>query len=231
MPPMRSLCQWSLYLSALYCWHLFLAQTWGNTKVIASFGSPPAPSRQRKQVASEVPPPPSPLHLKEAPLPPSPPPWGLPPNSATNTTAMCGVIQPHTEYDGAVMVPGTGPGAAVSSSVADCCALCAKTRGCNVWVACTHSWCGNQCWLKWVDDPSKVQTRSKTSETPWTSGTLHKDIPSELPRPPASALDAVRIVTLNTKFGELRIRLKPQWHLPSVRFVQEAALSDSCTVK
>ena len=137
----------------------------------------------------------------------------------------------HTEYDGAVMVPGSGPSATVSTSVADCCALCTKTRGCNVWVACTHSWCGNQCWLKWVEDPSKVKTRASGGETPWTSGTIAKDMPALLPAPSDAVLDAVRVVALKTSAGVLRIRLKPDWHLPSVRFVQRAALSDSCTVK
>ena len=100
-----------------------------------------------------------------------------------------------------------------------------------MWVACTHTWCGNQCWLKWVEDPAAVKTRASGGETPWTSGTLQKDLPSLLPRPSEAALNAINIVALKTKHGELRIRLKPGWHLPSVRFVREAALSDSCTVK
>ena len=109
--------------------------------------------------------------------------------------------------------------------------MCAETRGCNVWVACTDPWCGSQCWLKWVEDPTNVQARAKGGEVPWTSGTFQKDVPSLLPTPSEAALDAVRVVALKTAFGELRIRLKPEWHLPSVRFVREAALSDSCTVK
>lgn len=100
-----------------------------------------------------------------------------------------------------------------------------------MWVACTHAWCGQQCWLKWVEDPSSIKARASGGEVPWTSGTHQKDIPSLLPRPAEAALDDVRIVTLKTSAGELRIRLKPEWHLPSVRFVQAAALSDSCTVK
>jgi len=129
------------------------------------------------------------------------------------------------------MVPGSGPGATVSSSPAECCALCAKTRGCNVWVACTDPWCGNQCWLKWVEDPSKVAVRGEGGSTPWTSGILHKDVPGEQPVPTERELNATQIVTLVTGEGELRIRLKPEWHLPSVRFVQAAALGDFCTVK
>ena len=45
------------------------------------------------------------------------------------------------------------------------------------------------------------------------------------------ALNATRVVALSTPHGALRIRLKPEWHLPSVRFVQAAALGDFCTVK
>jgi hypothetical protein len=82
-----------------------------------------------------------------------------------------------------------------------------------------------------VEDPGSVQTRATGGETPWTSGTHLKDIPGSLPVPPEATLNAVRIVALKTSAGDLRIRLKPDWHLPSVRFVQRAALSDSCTVK
>ena len=68
-------------------------------------------------------------------------------------------------------------------------------------------------------------------DNPWTSGTLHKDVPGEQPLPSEAAPNATRIVALRTAAGELRIRLKPEWHLPSVRFVQRAALGDFCTVK
>jgi len=129
------------------------------------------------------------------------------------------------------MVPGTGAGATKSKSPSDCCALCANTRGCNVWVACTNPWCGDQCWLKWTDDPSKPVVRGQAADTPWTSGALLKDVPSVLAAHSEATLNGTRIVALKTKFGELRIRLRPEWHLPSVRFVQRAALTDSCTVK
>jgi hypothetical protein len=82
-----------------------------------------------------------------------------------------------------VMVPGSGPGATVSSSPAECCSLCARTRGCNVWVACTDPWCGSQCWLKWIADPSNPTTRNSGATNPWTSGTIHKDVPAEQPVP------------------------------------------------
>ena len=49
--------------------------------------------------------------------------------------------------------------------------------------------------------------------------------------PSEKVLNATRVVALRTAAGDLRIRLKPEWHLPSVRFVQQAALGDFCTVK
>ena len=100
-----------------------------------------------------------------------------------------------------------------------------------MWVACTDAWCGSQCWLKWVADPSKPTTRGSGGTTPWTSGTIHKDVPSEQPVPSETALNATRVVALRTSAGDLRIALKPEWHQPSVRFVQHAALGDFCTVE
>jgi len=100
-----------------------------------------------------------------------------------------------------------------------------------VWVACTDPWCGSQCWLKWIADPSKPTTRGSGATNPWTSGAIHKDVPTEQPVPSEKALNATRVVALRTTAGDLRIRLKPEWHLPSVRFVQQAALGDFCTVK
>ena len=93
-----------------------------------------------------------------------------------------------------------------------------------MWVACTDAWCGSQCWLKWVADPSKPTTRGSGGTTPWTSGTIHKDVPSEQPVPSETALNATRVVALRTSAGDLRIALKPEWHQPSVRFVQHAAV-------
>ena len=124
------------------------------------------------------------------------------------------------------MVPGSGDGATVSSSPAECCALCAKTRGCNVWVACTDKWCGNQCWLKWTDTPATPTVRASGGTVPWTSGTIQKDVPGDQPEPSETELDSTRVVALSTSEGELRIRLKPEWHLPSVRFVQKQRQRD-----
>ena len=232
---LRRVALWAIYLAVLWSWHSFLQATWTVPK-----GPPPMDRSGAQQLT-----PPSPPHriaqqqqqqqllqqvVQSVTLASSPPP---PPQQRTSfdvNAATC-TGSAHTEYDGAVMVPGSGAGATVSKSPADCCALCARTRGCNIWVACTHSWCGNQCWLKWTDDPSKPTVRAKGGETPWTSGSLRKDVPADQPVPSEAALNSTRIVSLQTTHGALRIRLRPDWHVPSVRFVQAAALGDFCTVK
>ena len=220
---------WLLYLAVLYSWHRLLAEI-----MLPATPPPPPPS-------PPPPPPPSP----PPPPPPPPPPSPIPTTTtATATTAAVAAAttatapsnqqcqgKANTEYDGVVMVPGSGPGATSSASVAECCELCAKTRGCNVWVACTNPWCGNQCWLKWTDTPSKPAIRGQGGSIPWASGSIQKDVPGDQPAPSEAALNTTRIVSLRTGAGELRIRLKPEWHLPSVRFVQAAALGDFCTVK
>jgi cyclophilin family peptidyl-prolyl cis-trans isomerase len=129
------------------------------------------------------------------------------------------------------MVAGAGPGA-LSLSPAACCAECAATRGCNVWVACMEPrQCGQQCWLKWAEDPAKPAVRGDAPSVPWHAGTLMKDA-AYLARVPTEAqLNATRVVALKTRFGDLRIRLRDDWHLPSVRYVQQVALGDVCTVK
>ena len=219
------------YALLLGYWHVLLSG------FFAVQAEPPTSLRQQPVPAvrlSPPPPPPSTSLLPPPPSPPPPPPPSTPPVRAAvespPTLAQC-TGHVHTEYDGAVMVPGSGPGATVSTSVAECCALCSKTRGCNVWVACTNPWCGNQCWLKWAEDPSKPTVRAQGGTTPWTSGTIQKDVPGDQPVPPEAKLNATRVVALRTSAGDLRIRLKPEWHLPSARFVQKAALGDFCTVK
>ena len=66
---------------------------------------------------------------------------------------------------------------------------------------------------------------------PWASGTLAKDAPGLAPPVSDDALNRTRAVALHTEFGELRIRLRPEWHLPSVRYVQRVARQDVCTAK
>lgn len=217
------------YLVALYCWHLLLGSFFvpSPSQLPLPTKTPTGTKPRVESVRSKAV---KPLPLSPSPPPQPPPPPPPPPKKSLEDKAQCqGHV--HTEYDGAVMVPGTGVGATVSKSPADCCRLCQTTRGCNIWVACTDAWCGDQCWLKWVEDPSKPLTRAVGGTTPWTSGALMKDCPKSQPVPSNASLDAVRVVALKTSAGEIRIRLKPEWHLPSVRFVQAAALGDFCTVK
>ncbi|KAJ1629762.1 hypothetical protein T492DRAFT_1117584 [Pavlovales sp. CCMP2436] len=70
--------------------------------------------------------------------------------AAQKPALTCAAPMEHTELWGDVVVPGFGPGAATAASPAECCELCACTRGCNVWVACSNEQaCQKQCWLKW----------------------------------------------------------------------------------
>ena len=233
---MRSACRrgiwWCAYLCALLAWHQLLSQA--------------------------LPPPVQPPSALPSPLPPSPPP-PPPPSLAISPVAAAAKLSPpppiaagdfcgarssdgartaqylgpkeHRDLDGAVMVPGAGPGA-LSLSPHACCEECAKTRGCNVYVACSNEQnCGRQCWLKWAEDPAKPAMRGEGSGVAWTSGTLPKDVPAMTPTPPAQVLNRTRVVGLTTAFGEMRIRLRPEWHVPSVRYVQHVAQADVCTVK
>ena len=223
-PTLRRATFGAVYLLALYCWNAYVGGYIFALNLVPPALPPP----------SLRPPPPPPSPPPPSPSPPPPPPPPLPSPISTTPTKpaeSCSAAKEHTEYDGSVMVPGAGPGATVSTSPAECCALCQKTRGCNVWVACTDPWCGNQCWLKWAADPSKPAVRGQGGSTPWMSGTLPKDVPGDQPAPSEAALNATRVVALKTASGELRIRLRPDWHMPSVHYVQRAALGDFCTVK
>ena len=175
---------------------------------------------------------PSPL-LQPLPSSPSPPPQqqqqlALRPASP----AQCVPVQPQTDLDGAVVVDGVGA-RGLSLDPARCCAKCLETRGCNVWVACSDAAaCGEQCWLKWSETPLSAPIRGRGVGVPWTSGTLpFKDVPSLIARPSQVSLMATEGVSLQTEFGNLRIRLRPEWHLPSVDYVRWVGLADVCTTK
>ena len=128
------------------------------------------------------------------------------------------------------MVEGIGPHG-LSLAPADCCAECSRTRGCNVWVACADARaCGSQCWLKFAAEPMAAKERARGPHVPWTSGVLDKDVPSRIMAPPDAALQRITHVALRTQYGDLRIRLRPEWHEPSVRWVQRVALADACTI-
>lgn len=218
---------WAAYLTALYGWHSLLAR---------SVAAPVATS-DALSAATLLPPPPPPPPRPPPPPPSSPAPSPNPPPPPTPEARadMCAGVdfggQAHRDLDGAVMVPGAGKGG-LALSPKECCAACARTRGCNVWVACMDpKECGQQCWLKWAEDPAHPTKRGEGASVPWHSGTLAKDAPGLAASPSESQLNRTTHVVLRTDAGELRIRLRPDWHLPSVRYVQRVAAMDVCTVK
>lgn len=228
---------WLAYAVGLWCWHLYLAETWAPPSIVAPHTELPE-RRQPMHEASLPPPSPKQLHhvspvssqVRLTASPPPPPPK-VDHLSMCQSSAKGADVKEHRDLDGAVMVPGWGPGA-LSLPPERCCAECAKTRGCNVWVACMdEKACGKQCWLKWAEDPSKPAVRGENPAVPWASGTLLKDAPNLAQLPSTEQMDSTRIVKLETEFGDLRIALRPDWHLPSVTFVRQVALSDVCTIK
>ena len=173
------------------------------------------------------------------------------PESSLEALPSCGDAKPHTEYWGDVVVDANALGRVASASA--CCAKCAETLGCNVWVHCSAdaarddaakrkaAWCDGQCWLKRVDDPTSVVARGRGEDVPWTSGSLLKDYDK-------SAIDAnagergsdvgewsdalpggPRAVRVVTPAGAMRVALRPDWHLPSVIFAQRLATERGCS--
>jgi cyclophilin family peptidyl-prolyl cis-trans isomerase len=171
-------------------------------------------------------------------------------SESLDVLASCGDSKPHTEYWGDVVVDASALGRVASAGV--CCAKCAETLGCNVWVHCSAdaaddaaarkkaAWCDGQCWLKRVDDPTSVAAHGRGDEVPWTSGSLLKDYDK-------NAIDAnagergsdvgewedalpggPRVVDVVTPAGSMRVALRPDWHLPSVTFVQRLATEKGC---
>lgn len=141
----------------------------------------------------------------------------------------CAVSMEHTELWGDVVKPGTGPGSVVAPTAADCCELCARTRGCNTWVACSNAEaCGQQCWLKWQSNPAEPVRHSTSPTTPWTSGVHMKDFADpHNPYEPGNA----EAITLKTAEGNLRIRLHDDWSLGSVTYVRKVARHNLCTAR
>lgn len=171
----------------------------------------------------------APLRSAEPAPPPELAPHAAEPARPAAAPLSCAEPMEHTELWGEVVKPGTGPGATVAPTAADCCALCATTRGCNVWVACSDARaCGEQCWLKWQEDPTRVVKHSTSLGTPWTSGVHAKDYadPSN-PYEPGGA----EVVTLRTAEGALRIRLHDDWSLGSTTYVRKVARHDLCTAR
>lgn len=91
----------------------------------------------------------------------------------------------------------------------ECCAACAATDGCNVFVHCSSVLaCGElyrQCWLKQLDDawPEAELMQGKSSR--WTSGVMGSKPPRAAPKSAADGPPAE--VALVTEAGEVRVRL------------------------
>eukprot|EP00197_Chlamydomonas_leiostraca_P005064 CAMPEP_0202874538 /NCGR_PEP_ID=MMETSP1391-20130828/25593_1 /ASSEMBLY_ACC=CAM_ASM_000867 /TAXON_ID=1034604 /ORGANISM="Chlamydomonas leiostraca, Strain SAG 11-49" /LENGTH=340 /DNA_ID=CAMNT_0049555991 /DNA_START=48 /DNA_END=1070 /DNA_ORIENTATION=- len=145
-------------------------------------------------------------------------------------------VHEHTEYWGDVVAPGSQPsgrGRGLETDSAEgCCRSCKSTKGCNIWVWCQDPQiCGRQCWLKRVGGAREVVSHGQGPAVPWTSGHLEKDYmrdPATLP-PPDPTIDTLVLVTM---YGRVRIKLRPDWHGPSVDFARRLAqLPELCTNK
>lgn len=175
--------------------------------------------------------------------PPPAPVASPPPPPASSATCSAGLQ--NTEYDGDVILaadaasPTPDPGA--------CCSLCLATRGCNLWVYCgvaaagdAARWCDGQCWLKRTDDPTEPKARGRGPAVPWTSGAVLKDFDegkTAAAKFAASSIGEVggwedapgpRRVALVTPAGRMRVNLRPDWHLPSVLYLQRLATERQC---
>lgn len=142
-----------------------------------------------------------------------------------SVVASCNGLE-HTEMWGDVMrsAKDVGP-----RSPEECCAVCDRTRGCNVWVACAEEGrCQRQCWLKWQKDPARPTIHAASPDVPWTSGALMKDYDDgSRSFPPGDA----EVIALRTDRGALRIRLRPDWSEGSVAYARRVAAHDLCTVR
>lgn len=132
----------------------------------------------------------------------------------------------HTELGGAVLVNAKDLGP--KETMEDCRVACLEKRGCNVWVYCAAEPCApHSCWLKRVDDPEHPVTRATGHHVPWTSGTWFKDAAqSDLARFPP--LQELSHITLQTEYGDIRIRLMPGWSAGSVDYVRRVAAHQLC---
>lgn len=157
----------------------------------------------------------------------------------------CGVGERNVEYWGDV-VEANDP-ARKTATAAECCDRCAATRGCNLWVHCSvedaggeAAWCDGQCWLKRCDDPTEPPSHGRGPEVPWTSGTLMKDFDptqtAEAKFHSSAGADVgdwtdapgPRRVAIVTPRGRIRVNLKPEWHLGSVKYLQRLATEKGC---
>jgi len=128
----------------------------------------------------------------------------------------------HTELDGSVVKEGGSDGLAFASA-AECCGACMRLRSCNVWV--WNSASSGACWLKHTQDPRSPGRRGEGAGVPWTSGALLKAY--RLPEAPLPVADrTLDTVAIHTSVGDIRLRLRPDWHAASVDSVRRLASPD-----
>ena len=152
---------------------------------------------------------------------PRPRPLSAQTNDGAADDAPCALagLRGNTELDGSVVAQG-GVGGLTAASAVECCRLCRRHRGCNVYVWSTAG--DRACWLKRTEEPrGLVPSRARGSNVPWTSGVLQKD--AALGARDTHAVLAkgtdVSAVVISTPLGEIRVRLMPDWHEPSARYV------------
>ncbi|KAK3246585.1 hypothetical protein CYMTET_43882 [Cymbomonas tetramitiformis] len=155
---------------------------------------------------------------------PSPPPPSPPPVSREVPqvpTCQPASFKRHVEYDGVVVQAG-GDGGVVAQSEVECCERCLDSKACNVWVWNMESGGEGACWLKFSEHPKRPSLRAEGAHVPWASGTLAKGFWD-----PGAPLPVVNTslghVLLRTSEGDIRLRLKEDWHLPSVNTVRRLA--------
>ena len=152
-------------------------------------------------------------------------------HAASNPCETPSAFKNNTDLEGYVVVAGGTSGSTAgglnTKTEKECCEACAQTKGCNVWVW-GHENMGKQCWLKRVDKAKDVSTRGSGPSVQWTSGVLDKDWShnwSELP--PASS--SMSKVELKTSYGNIRIKLMPEWSETSVEYVRLLAANALCS--
>lgn len=151
-----------------------------------------------------------------------------PPQPAAAPTLCASQAFAQTELGGDVVRWGAGH---TTRTPAQCCAACAASDGCNVWVHCSSaSLCAEllgQCWLKRLDEPWADLPLLQGRAGRWTSGITQ-------PMPPHAAHRAERggraaELALVTEGGDVRLRLFADAAPLAAAFVREVArVAPSC---
>jgi len=141
---------------------------------------------------------------------------------------------PHSERWGDVVVNAVAGKGHEAASAGACCSACVAHRDCNVWVWCSNpASCGSQCWLKRSGKAAELESAAHGAGegVPWTSGVVRgKALDLATPVLPAATAGGIGFVALSTKFGDIKLRLRPEWSPESVAFVRAiAAAPELCT--